>query len=272
MTEWKEPYDSPEGISVPKAGFDVQHSADHTIDRPHGFHKDYIFICFHTSITIYDPHTDAIRSLDPGACIFYSPGVRQWYRAAKEHYRHSWFHAIGHSVPKTADRYRISLDRVVYPHSTADITRAIHRMALELNRQPSFWKESIQIAFEECLMKLARGLSEKPFPRKNSEPYKRLLNIREELRSGSETTSVTEMARKACLSRTRFSVLYREFFGISPMQDILDTKIERAAWLLSQGQLSVKQVCAEIGYDDPAYFSRLFKKRIGVAPSRYRYS
>lgn len=98
----------------------------------------------------------------------------------------------------------------------------------------------------------------------------KLTSIRDEIRRGRGLTTVSQMAERACLSRTRFSVLYRHMFGISPLQDMLDARIERAAWLLGQGNLTVKQVCEEIGYDDPAYFSRLFKKKIGVPPSKYR--
>jgi YesN/AraC family two-component response regulator len=47
-------------------------------------------------------------------------------------------------------------------------------------------------------------------------------------------------------------------------------KIQRACYLLDSTGQSVKQVAASVGYDDAYYFSRLFKKTIGVAPNEYR--
>jgi len=47
-------------------------------------------------------------------------------------------------------------------------------------------------------------------------------------------------------------------------------KIQKACRLLTETNLPLKAICTEIGYNDPYYFSRLFKKMIGVAPSYFR--
>ena len=47
-------------------------------------------------------------------------------------------------------------------------------------------------------------------------------------------------------------------------------KMQRACYLLDSTQQSVKQLAAALGYDDAYYFSRLFKKVIGLSPAQYR--
>ncbi len=47
-------------------------------------------------------------------------------------------------------------------------------------------------------------------------------------------------------------------------------KIERACYLLDTGELSISAVAEQLGYEDSYYFSRLFKKVMGVSPSSYR--
>jgi two-component system response regulator YesN len=46
--------------------------------------------------------------------------------------------------------------------------------------------------------------------------------------------------------------------------------MERAQELLKDGSLSIKEICAAVGYADPNYFSRTFKKNVGVTPTVYR--
>ncbi|MCK2169525.1 helix-turn-helix domain-containing protein, partial [Thalassospira xiamenensis] len=56
----------------------------------------------------------------------------------------------------------------------------------------------------------------------------------------------------------------------TPMQAFQHLKITRACYLLDITDLSITQVAADLGYDDPYYFSRQFKKVMGVAPRDYR--
>jgi two-component system response regulator YesN len=44
----------------------------------------------------------------------------------------------------------------------------------------------------------------------------------------------------------------------------------KARQLLAEGRLSIKEICAAVGYQDPNYFSRIFKRATGVTPSDYK--
>ena len=46
--------------------------------------------------------------------------------------------------------------------------------------------------------------------------------------------------------------------------------MEKAKQLLNNKELSVKEICLEVGYNDPNYFSRLFKKQEGITPTDFR--
>lgn len=78
------------------------------------------------------------------------------------------------------------------------------------------------------------------------------------------------LAEAAHLSKFHFSKRYKELTGYSPIQHFIHLKMERACYLLDIGRQSIAQVAAELGYDDPQYFSRLFKKVAGLSPSEYR--
>lgn len=89
-------------------------------------------------------------------------------------------------------------------------------------------------------------------------------------RNYSRTISIEDAARQAGVSR---SYLYRAFqseFDCSPSAYLTRYRIQRACQLLRHSQLSVGAVAASVGFEDPFYFSRTFRREMGVSPTEYR--
>ncbi|MFV8783108.1 helix-turn-helix domain-containing protein [Microbulbifer sp. SA54] len=84
--------------------------------------------------------------------------------------------------------------------------------------------------------------------------------------------SLEELASICNLSKYHFSRKYKELTGYSPLQHFTHLKIEHACALLDSSGLSVGQIAFQLGYDDPLYFSRTFKKITGLSPANYRRS
>jgi AraC-like DNA-binding protein len=82
--------------------------------------------------------------------------------------------------------------------------------------------------------------------------------------------TVEEMALKHGLSSSYFSSLFRKATGMPPLDYFIHLKLQKACLLLYSSDIKVKRVAEEIGYDDPYYFSRLFKKYMKVSPDQYR--
>jgi len=79
-----------------------------------------------------------------------------------------------------------------------------------------------------------------------------------------------ELARRVNLSKYHFSSRYKTLTGQSPIQHFLHLKMEHACYLLDTSGSSIKDISRNLGYEDSYYFSRLFKKIIGVSPRQYR--
>jgi len=79
-----------------------------------------------------------------------------------------------------------------------------------------------------------------------------------------------EMAERAGLSISHFSCLFKQQTGYSPMSYFINLKMQRACTLLTVEEKAVHEIAQEVGYTDPYYFSRLFKKIIGRSPTLYR--
>jgi AraC-like DNA-binding protein len=78
------------------------------------------------------------------------------------------------------------------------------------------------------------------------------------------------LASEVRLSSFHFARSFKQATGLPPHRFLIQLRIEKAKELLEHTALSITEIAAHIGYDDPGYFSRLFLKEVGVAPSRYR--
>lgn len=81
---------------------------------------------------------------------------------------------------------------------------------------------------------------------------------------------LADMAEHAGLSIPHFSRLFRQQTGYSPTDYFIHLKIQRALSLLLLSSKTVREIAMMVGYTDPYYFSRLFKKTVGVSPTAVR--
>ncbi len=72
------------------------------------------------------------------------------------------------------------------------------------------------------------------------------------------------------LSKYHFVKKYKEVTGTTPINHFIQLKIERACHLLDTTDNGINEVAFAVGYEDAYYFSRIFKKLMGVSPSQYR--
>ncbi len=84
-----------------------------------------------------------------------------------------------------------------------------------------------------------------------------------------QNLTLEEIARSVSISPFYFCRLFREELGVSFTEYLTKVRLGKAVGLLAQG-LSVKECCFALGYNDPNYFSRIFRKYYQVSPSEYR--
>ena len=82
--------------------------------------------------------------------------------------------------------------------------------------------------------------------------------------------TLRELALLAGLSRTYFSPLFKEVVGVRLQDYLLQARINKAKNLLSDINLTIKQIAYEVGFRDPDHFSRTFKKKTGITPTDWR--
>ena len=85
----------------------------------------------------------------------------------------------------------------------------------------------------------------------------------------SHSIDITSIADSIGISRSHLYRAFIKHLGISPNDYITRFRINRACSLLRNSDLTISNIANSVGYDDPLYFSRVFKKVKGVSPSMY---
>lgn len=86
----------------------------------------------------------------------------------------------------------------------------------------------------------------------------------------AQRITLSDLAKACSLSPSRLSHLFKAQMGETPMQYLEQRRIERAGILLQMTRKTVSQVAYEIGFENPFYFSRVFKRHTGKSPRQIR--
>ena len=93
--------------------------------------------------------------------------------------------------------------------------------------------------------------------------------IREHL---TEKIGIEVLCRKACMSKSSFFRLFKETFGLSPVEYIIRQRIQMAKTLLADRTVNITAACYRSGFNNLNYFARLFKRVEGVTPKEFQKS
>lgn len=103
------------------------------------------------------------------------------------------------------------------------------------------------------------------------ETFRRMLLSREYLAENySDPITLTEAAAHACFSPYHYQRLFTRAFGESPLEFLTRIRLEHAQTLLRSSDVTVSEICMEVGYSSLGSFSTLFARRFGCPPTEFR--
>lgn len=222
----------------------------------------YVFIHFLSNVKLKDG--EAVKA---GACIMYKPFSYRYFHSDSQPLIHDWFHVRG-NINEITDKYGIELNKFYYPYNDHEITSIVQELELETLISAPFSNEIRSLKIEELIAKIARG--SKHLIQTDSITYERFLQLRSFMQSKyNEIQNVESLASMVGLSPSRFYVLYKKIFDISPKQDLLNIRIEHAKLLLYQNRHTISEIAEITGYTNPFHFIRQFKLKTGKSPLQF---
>ena len=211
----------------------------------------------------------AEKPVNAGSAVLYKPYERQEYLCKAEIKSVVYsVHFSGTACETVLEGFGIT-GRVFSVGKVSRAEELFGRIGEELLLKRPFADKLCAGYFYSILVLFGRKirLSEPANPKMNG----RIEQVcRDMIRHYSREIDVASYAADCHLSVSRFVHVFKEITGTSPANFIIAIRIKKACELLENTDLTVLQIAQTVGIDDQNYFSRLFKKRTGLAPSAYR--
>lgn len=243
------------------------HACGHFIRRPR--HDDWLILYCVGGRAVAEVG-DRKVTVVPGDMLAFPPGVSHAYWTLDEDpWTVYWVHFTGTKAHAYWRHAGFSEDRFVYSLSVRAKLAEEFKFLLDSRRSPHNLKMAVHTAHvvRDLLSYLALIWPATKSSRSQLD-LERIHSLMLQQLEG--TLQLDELAAAAHLSRYQFAHEYRRQTGVSPIAHFIRLKIDRACYILDTSTLSIKEIGNVLGYTDPYYFSRQFKKVMGYSPEHYR--
>lgn len=150
-----------------------------------------------------------------------------------------------------------------------EMRRVFEIICLEISREGALHRLRIRAAVHEMLAIIVSVLTrDENGSLKHLDAWQRLrLQLDSEVQA---ECNVGRLARQMGLSRPYFSRAFKQRFGLTPQAYHTHARLREAARLLRSTDIPIKEIAFEFGFGDAKFFTRLFKRHLGVLPSDIR--
>lgn len=165
---------------------------------------------------------------------------------------------------RDGNELRLSRGIEIYTAASSPLCRSV---AAELSDAHLF--SGTELKKQALLFRLFDALS--PFFEKHSESYYPIRRgVTLLLREWDKNEKIKRYAEASGVSESNFYLYFKAWANKSPVDYRNEIRINAARSMLTNSDLSISEIAARTGFDDPYYFSRVFKKLTGVSPRAFR--
>lgn len=237
-------------------------------NRPKG-RPDFqiLYVASGTATFFFDgqPH-----SLCAGTAVLYRPGESQRYiYQAKEHTHVYWLHFTGRDVEAQLKQHGLWDKQSFYVGATDQFPALFETVIRELQSSRPLCRQLLANLLERILLLFHRQLLESPTPSRTVE--REIWDaISYFQKNYDQPIVVSNYAKAHNMTSAWFIHEFKRRTGMPPMRYILLLRLNNAQALLTETNYPVSEIATIVGFSDPLYFSRLFKRQFGVSPSQAR--
>jgi AraC family transcriptional regulator of arabinose operon len=234
------------------------------ISRPQGT-GDYLLMLFHD--TVYVGEEENMEICAAGTIVLWGREHGHYYGNSQMRWSHSWIHCEGALIAEAFAAIPEILGRPIPLFNPSRAARYLLDIHEEITGPLTADPKIMGNTLENLIGEAVRSVNS---PCASSIP-KFLLQARQKIESRyDENLDLESLAHAAHLSKPYFCTAFRRAFGVTPINYLIQRRMEAAAVLLRDTSLDVGEVGRRVGYDDLFHFSKLFKRYVGIPPSRFR--
>ncbi len=205
-----------------------------------------------------------------GTALIFPPHFNYKYSGSdKDETEYYWVHFTGSAVEKILADFDISpKPAVINSCSISRVKRLFGKLFDGFYPRDNAMPHRLAATLYELLV-LVGGCTKTA---QSTETNSLNTSIRYMNESLSERISVPELAKMENLSVSRYNTVFRQVTHTSPVRYLLNLRINAACDLLVSTDLSIGEIAESVGFSDARFFSKTFKKTVGLTPSQYRES
>jgi AraC-like DNA-binding protein len=145
--------------------------------------------------------------------------------------------------------------------------RDFHALLQYLNERPYGLDRAVHM-FEGLLLQI---MEQESIPQAHAPLFNEFQNLKRSIDlSPGKNWDFFSVAREFCMSYSAFRRLFRQHLRVPPQEYVIAARLDRAATFLRAKAGPIHEAAVQAGIDDVYYFSKLFKKKIGITPSQYK--
>lgn len=258
-------------IQVNACGYDSMHKM--VLDRscPGGY-SDYALLLVKTDS--YFEIDGSILDMPPNTVMIYEAHSYVHYGCREAHYNDDWIHFELHGQDSgLLQKLALPVNKpfsLPYMGTLTEYSKLVVQEKLSAHPHKN---EVVDSLMRALFHSLADQLHTAPHGNENHKYYYMMSELRTEiLNAPYKKWATPELAGKLHLSISHFQHLYKQFFGVTCVQDIINARIRQAKLYLCISEMSVSSLALFCGYENELHFMRQFKKLTGMTPSQYRKS
>lgn len=249
-------------------GYNYFHNADFHVERPHGS-DDFLLVLLKTpAIFMLDGEE---TTAEANSIILFNKGTPQIYRADGMQFLNDWVHFdASNGELDNLRRLGIPFDKTVQLDDITDLSVIIKYMCYEKYSTNLYRDDSAELYLKLFFIKLSEKLHSVE-NRRIGLYHDKMSVIRSKIYNMPyHKWSVGKLAGLAAMSVSRFEHMYKEIFGTSAINDIIQSRLEYSKGLLSTTDIPVIKIAEMSGYNSAPHFIRQFKSRVNMTPAEYR--
>lgn len=210
--------------------------------------------------------------VEAGNMVLYRPKEEQrYYYYGADQTEVYWVHFTGNDVKNILRKYGITDNtRIIYTGISIEYKNLFISMIEELNLQKISYEEILVNYFMILLIHLHRLTLQKP-RRKNLQNMNEMEQAAQYFRMHyNKTISIENYAASHNMSISWFIQNFRQYANTTPAQYIQSLRVTNAKILLETTSYNITEISNLVGYENPLYFSRFFRKQCGMSPTQFR--
>lgn len=236
------------------------------VKRPLGT-GDYLLMLFHDEACIgTKPRLEKVHPVN--TMMIWPTGSAHYYGNEANSYRHSWIHCDGRDLKEILSKSKLPILKPFAVEHPALFQQGLSELHAELVAYTRPDPEIAKRILELCLLRIAQSRAKNRAAKRVPE---KLLAVQRMISSApAEEVTLSDMARMAGMSPPYFCSQFKKTFGASPMESLIHHRLHHARHLLTNWNLNISEIAAQVGYQDLFHFSKMFRKKFGLSPRKMR--